>query len=73
MADKRESIRLSLDSSANTNTRLEHLAGEMDIGVADTLKRALALLEIAVAAKKEGCRIGTLDEEGWGVTEITGV
>lgn len=58
-------IRLSLELSPELNSTLENLAKQIHGTKSDVLRKAIALMELAVRAKSEGRRIGIakLDEE----------
>jgi hypothetical protein len=70
---KGQPVRLSLDLSPDTNTVLEHLAEDKGVSKADILRRAIALMEVAVEAKKNGRKFGAVDEEEKLVTEVIGL
>ena len=65
-------IRLSLDVSPELNEKLEELAGELHGTKSEVLRKALALMDIAVRAKKEGRRFGIAEKDQPLATEIVG-
>lgn len=70
MADK---VRLSLDVSREMNTLLETLADETGGTKSDVLRKAVGLMEVAVAAKKNNQKFGIADKDQQLVTEIVGL
>lgn len=56
-----ESVRLTLDMSADLHAELERLAKEMGISKAEVLRKGIALLDVAVQAQKEGKFLGICD------------
>jgi predicted transcriptional regulator len=70
MADK---VRLSLDVSAELNKTLEELADKTMGSKSDVLRKAIALMEVAVEAKEKGENVGVVNKKGELVTRIVGL
>ncbi len=68
-----EKIRLSLDLSPELNTMLEGLADKSGASKAEVLRRAIALMEVAVDAKKQGRKFGIAEKSEDLITEIIGI
>jgi len=66
-------IRLSLELSAPLYDMLTTLAVETHSSRADVLRRALALMQVAVEARKKGQKLGLVDEDQKLAEEITGL
>jgi hypothetical protein len=66
-------VRLSLDISAEMNTLLEHLSETTGGTKSDVLRKAIALMEIAVDAKRQGKKFGIADKDQQLATEIIGL
>ena len=69
----KESIRLSLDVSPGLNDLLERLAGETHSTKSEVLRKAIALMEVAVEAAEKGQKLGILDKDRNVTTEIVGI
>lgn len=70
-ADK---VRLSLDVSPELNRTLESLADQTGASKSEILRKAIALMEVAVEAKRRGKRLGLADkDESVITTEIIGL
>lgn len=65
--------RLSINMSAETNEKITRLAREIGGTKSDVFRRAIALLEAAVKARKEGKRVGFASPHGKLETEIVGL
>jgi predicted transcriptional regulator len=68
-----DKVKLSLFVSPQLNETLENLARQNGSTKSDVLRKALALLEVASEAKKDGKRIGILTGDRQVLTEIVGV
>ena len=68
-----EKVRLSLDVSEHLYKEIEHMAEETGSTKADILRRALALMKVAVDEKQKGHRLGILDKDRKVLTEIIGL
>lgn len=70
---KPETVRFSLELNPTAAEALEQLAEEIHGSKSDVLRRAIALLQVAVRAKKEGLPFG-IGEKGQKLgTEIVGI
>ena len=72
MADSNEPVRLSLTVSPELNQLLERLAVAGHMTKSDVLRRAIALYDLAYAAKLNKNHIGFFDQDRTLVTEIVG-
>ncbi len=68
-----DKVKLSLFVSAQLNETLENLARESGSTKSDVLRKALALLEVASEARRDGKRIGILTTDRQVITEIVGL
>lgn len=68
-----DKVKLSLIVSEQLNETLENLAHESGSTKSDVLRKALALLEVASEARRDGNRIGVLTTDRQVLTEIVGV
>lgn len=74
MQVSKDRVRLSLDVSPELNATLDRLVDEMDAGSkSEVLRRAIALIEVAVDAKKQGKRLGLADKGQPLSTELVGI
>lgn len=71
MGDK--TVRLNLELSKKLNRRLEDLAKKTGGSKSDVLRRAIALMEIAVYAKETGKKLGVVDPDQYLEMEIVGI
>ena len=69
----KEKVRLSLDISPELNALLEQLAATTDSTKSDVLRKAIALMEVAVDAKRRGLKPGLAEKEQPLATEIIGL
>ena len=60
----REKIRLSLDVSHELNELLDTLAYKTHSSKSEVLRKAIALMELAVIAKEQGQTIGVAEKGG---------
>jgi predicted transcriptional regulator len=65
--------RLSLDVSDEVNDVLESLASKMHGTKSDVLRKAIALMQVAVTAKEEGKKFGVADSDNTLTTEVIGL
>ncbi|MBI1760147.1 MAG: DNA-binding protein [Acidobacteria bacterium] len=70
---ERTKVRLSLDISPELNTLLENLAGNIGGTKSDVLRKAIALMEVAVDAKRQGKKFGIAEKDQQLATEIIGI
>ena len=68
-----EKVRLSLDVSPELNQVLEELATKIHGTKSDVLRKAIALMDVAVQAKEKHQKLGIMDENQQLVTEIVGL
>lgn len=68
-----EKVRLSLDVSPQLNKVLEDLAKRTGRSKSDVLRQAIALIQVASNAKREGKKIGIAEESDQLSTEIVGL
>jgi predicted transcriptional regulator len=61
---EREKVRLSLDVSPELNDLLDTLAYKTHSSKSDVLRKAIALMEVAVLAKEQGQTIGVAEKGG---------
>lgn len=67
-------IRLSLDVSAECADTLERLAESSGSGsLSEVLRKAIALMVVAVDAKRRGQRVGIASKDQQLVTEVIGL
>ncbi len=73
LSAERNKVRLSLDISSELNTLLEQLAETTGGTKSDVLRKAIALMEVAVEAKRQGKKFGIADKDQQLATEIVGL
>lgn len=66
-------VRLSLDITTELNEVLNDLAAKTGGTKGDVLRKAIGLMEIAVAAKSEGKKFGIAEQDQPLATEIVGI
>jgi len=72
--ETRDKVRLSLDVSPELNHLLEELADQTGTTKSDVLRKAIALMDVAVDAKREGKRVYISDRAPEGASrEIVGI
>ncbi len=70
---EKEKVRLSLDISRELNDLLEQLAAQTGGTKSDVLRKAIALMEVAVDGKRRGLKLGLADKDQQLTTEIIGL
>ena len=70
---EREKVRLSLDISPELNSLLEQLAVSIGGTKSEVLRKAIALMEVMVEAKKQGKKFGIAEKDQPLATEIIGI
>ena len=70
---ERTKVRLSLDISTEMNSLLEQLSATTGGTKSDVLRKAIALMEIAVDAKRQGKKFGIAEKDQQLATEIIGL
>jgi predicted transcriptional regulator len=73
MNNRKEKVRLSLDISPEVNQLLEDLADATGGTKSDVLRKAIALMNVAVDAKQRGLKLGLAEKEQTLTTEIVGI
>ena len=68
-----EKVRLSLQVSQELNQTLEEIAASTGSNLNDVIRQALALIEVAHTAKKEGRHIGIVSDARKLDTEFIGL
>jgi len=71
--ERGQKVRLSLDISAELNDLLERLAADTGGTKSDVLRKAIALMEVAVEAKRRGQKFGVAGRDQQLATEIVGI
>ncbi len=71
--NEKEKVRLSLDISPELNELLEQLATTTGGTKSDVLRKAIALMEVAVDAKRRGLKLGLAEKDQPLTTEIIGL
>jgi predicted transcriptional regulator len=66
-------VRLSLELSPQLNDTLETLAERTHGTKSDVLRKAIALMEVAVRAKEEGKKFGIAERDQPLSTEVVGI
>jgi predicted transcriptional regulator len=70
---ERGKVRLSLDISSELNSLLEELAASIGGTKSEVLRKAIALMQVAVEAKKQGKKFGIAEKDQPLATEIIGI
>lgn len=70
---EKEKVRLSLDISRELNDLLEQLATTTGGTKSDVLRKAIALMEVAIDGKRRGLKLGLADKDQQLTTEIIGL
>ena len=71
--DPRSTVRLSLELSPQLNETLEELASRIHGSKSDVLRKAIAIMEVAVRAKEEGKKFGIAEGDQTLSTEVVGI
>jgi len=71
--NERGKVRLSLDISPELNALLERLATTTGGTKSDVLRKAIALMEVVVEAKRQGKKFGIAEKDQPLATEIVGL
>lgn len=66
-------VRLTLDVTDELNDRLNHLAEQAGGSKSELLRKAIALVEVAVDAKRAGRHVAVVDRNDKVVTTIVGL
>lgn len=70
---EKEKVRLSLDISPELNSLLEEIASKTGGTKSDVLRKAIALMEVAVDGKRRGLKLGLAEKDQPLATEIVGL
>ncbi len=70
---EKDRIRLSLDVSPELNRLIEDIADRTDGTKSDVLRRAIALMDVAVRASESGKKVGVAEADGLLTTEFVGL
>jgi len=73
MSGEEGRVRLILEVSHELNETLEHLASRARVSKSEILRKAIALIEVALEAKDKKQTIGINDQDGKLVTRIIGL
>lgn len=68
-----EKVKLSVEVSGELDTILEQLAKETHGTKSDVLRKGIALMQVAVEAKRDGLRFGVVDKELKLSKELVGI
>lgn len=71
--EPRDKVRLSLDVSPELNARLEVLAQATHSTKSDVLRKAIALMDVAVEARANGQKLGIANQDQPVAREIVGL
>lgn len=70
---KKKPSRMSFNVSPEAEALLNEIADDSCLTINDVLRRAIALLDVAYQAKKQGHRLGILDQDRKLITEYTNI
>lgn len=73
MTGPKDVVRLNLDISAQLNAKLDGLAESIGGSKSDVLRKAIALMELAVDAKNNAQKLVVVDSSNKIVKEIVGI
>lgn len=73
MSTTPSTVRLTVDLSTETNTRLNQIAAKLGTTKSDVLRKAIALVELAASAKERGLKLGLARKDQEIATEIVGL
>ena len=66
-------VRLTLEVTADLNDRLDELAADCGGSKSELFRKAIALIELAIVAKREGSEIAVVDKDQRVVTTVVGL
>ncbi len=72
-SSRSERVRLSLEVSPELNDKLDELSDKIHGSKSDVLRRAVALMDIAVRARDAGHKLGIAEQNQPLLTEIIGI
>lgn len=70
---KPNTVRVSLEMSEELNRKLEEMAESTHNTKSELLRKALALMEVAIQARRSGKKIGIAEQDQPLLTEIIGI
>lgn len=70
---EREKIRLSFDITPELNDQIEDIADQVGGTKTEVFKKAIALMRVAVDAKRDGKKFGVAEKNQTLATEIVGL
>ncbi len=73
LVEEKGKIRLSLDISPEANALLETLASSIGGTKSDVLRKGIALMQVAIDAKRQGKKFGIAEKDQVLATEIIGI
>jgi hypothetical protein len=73
LTEERGKIRLSLDISPEANDLLESLAASIGGTKSEVLRKGIALMQVAIDAKRQGKKFGIAEKDQSLATEIVGI
>lgn len=73
LSEERGKIRFSLDITPETNTLLENMAASIGGTKSDVLRKGIALMQVAIEAKRQGKKFGIAEKDQTLATEIVGL
>ena len=68
-----EKVRVSLDMSPELNVKLQAMADATGGTKSDVLRKSIALMELAIEARRDGKKFGIADKDQQLATEIVGI
>lgn len=73
MTTSTKTVRLTVDVSQDLNALIEDLAKSSHTSKSEILRRSIALMDFAQKAKREGRKVGSVDQDQKLATEIVGL
>jgi hypothetical protein len=73
LTEERGKIRFSLDITPETNALLESMANSIGGTKSDVLRKGIALMQVAIEAKRQGKKFGIAEKDQPLATEIVGL
>jgi len=70
---KKDTVSLSLHVSPELNRMLEEMASDTHTTKSDVMRKAIAIMEVAIKAKQSKQKIGILDQNDRLINEIVGI
>lgn len=66
-------VRLNVNISEQLNSRLDALADQSGTSKSELMRKAIALIDLAVTEKAQGHQLGILDKDRTVLREIVGI